>query len=176
MLDRILFESCPLCESKNITNVVVGDCSNHPLYNKAINPKIQWRLCNDCFHIFTEGYYTDDACKIVFGKTHDNQRVGGPIEQNRYVSARMVEKVLPFMSEGAWLDVGFGNGSLLFTAQEYGFKPIGIDLRAENVNVLKSIGIDAYCEDLTKLSLSEKLSVISMADVLSICLTLKMVY
>jgi 2-polyprenyl-3-methyl-5-hydroxy-6-metoxy-1,4-benzoquinol methylase len=78
----------------------------------------------------------------------------------------MVEKVLPFASEGSWLDVGYGNGSLLFTAQEYGFKPIGIDLRIDSVNALKSIGIDSYCEDLSNLSLPEKLSVISMMDVL----------
>lgn len=166
MSDRVLFTRCPLCESEKITNIVIGDCSNHPLYNNAINPKIQWQQCNDCLHIFTEGYYTDDVCKIIFGKTHDNQKVGGPIEKNRYVSSKMVEKVLPFASEGSWLDVGFGNGSLLFTAQEYGFKPIGIDLRIDNVNVLKSIGIDSYCEDLSNLSLPEKLSVISMADVL----------
>lgn len=166
MSDRVLFTRCPLCESEKITNIVIGDCSNHPLYNSAINPKIQWQQCNDCLHIFTEGYYTDDACKIIFGKTNDNQKVGGPIEQNRYVSSKMVDKVLPFASEGSWLDVGFGNGSLLFTAQEYGFKPIGIDLRIDNVNVLKSIGIDSYCEDLSNLSLPEELSVISMADVL----------
>ena len=166
MSDRVLFLRCPLCESKKIENIFTGDCSNHPLYNNTLNPKIQWQHCIDCSHIFTEGYYTDDACKIIFGKTHDHQKVGGPIEQNRYVSSRMIEKVLPFASEGPWLDVGFGNGSLLFTAQEYGFKPIGIDLRVENVNVLKSLGIDSYCVDLSNLELPEKLSVISMADVL----------
>lgn len=166
MSDRVLFARCPLCESEKITNIAIGDCSNHALYNNALSPKILWQQCNDCLHIFTEGYYTDNACKIIFGKTHDNQKVGGSIEQNRNVSSKMVEKVLPFASEGSWLDVGFGNGSLLFTAQEYGFKPIGIDLRIDNVNVLKSIGIDSYCEDLSSLSLPEKVSVISMADVL----------
>jgi SAM-dependent methyltransferase len=166
MSDRVLFESCPLCESKEIMNTVIGDCSKHSLYSFLLSPKIQWQACNDCAHIFTEGYYTDRARKIIFGKTHDFQKVGGPIEQNRNISAKMVEKVLPFISEGAWLDIGFGNGSLLFTAQEYGFKPIGIDLRIGNVNALKSLGIDAYCEDLLSLSLPEKLSVISMADVL----------
>ena len=166
MSDRVLFLRCPLCDSQKITDIAIGDCSNHALYNNSLSPKIAWQQCNDCFHIFTEGYYTDDACKIIFEKTQEVQKVGGPIEQNRYVSAKMVEKVLPFVSEGCWLDVGFGNGSLLLTAQEYGFKPIGVDLRIDNVNILKSIGIDAYCEDLSSLSLPEKLSVISMADVL----------
>lgn len=166
MSDRVLFKRCPLCESQIITKIVIGDCSKHPLYNKALNPQIQWCQCNDCLHIFTEGYYTDDACKIIFGKTNENQMVGGDIEKNRMVSSKMIERVLPFISAGSWLDVGFGNGSLLFTAQEYGFKPIGIDLRVNNVNLLKSLGIDSYCEDLSNFSLPEKLSVISMADVL----------
>jgi protein O-GlcNAc transferase len=164
--DRVLYTKCPLCESETISDLITGDCSKHPLYNVALNSKIQWRKCSNCDHIFTEGYYTNDALNVVFGKTHENQKVGGPIEKNRVVSSRMIEKVLPFVSEGAWLDVGFGNGSLLFTAQEYGFKPIGIDLRADNVNVLKSLGIEAHCEDLIKLNLPEKVSVISLADVL----------
>jgi len=166
MLERILYANCPLCESTKFLNGVIGDCSNHPLYNKELNPIMQWRQCSDCFHIFTEGYYTDDVCKILFAKTNENQKIGGPIEENRVVSSKMVEKVLPYVCKGSWLDVGFGNGSLLFTAQEFGFKPIGIDLRVDNVNILNSIGIDSYCEDLTTLSLPEKLSVISMADVL----------
>jgi SAM-dependent methyltransferase len=164
--DRIFYTKCPLCESETISDLITGDCSKHPLYNVALNPKIQWRRCGNCDHVFTEGYYTDDALKIVFGKTNENQKVGGQIEQNRVVSSKMIEKVLPYVSDGVWLDVGFGNGSLLFTAQEYGFKPIGIDLRADNVNMLKSLGIEAYCEDLTKLDLPKKLSVISLADVL----------
>lgn len=166
MQDRILFTNCPLCESQKITNIAVGDCSNHPLYNNTLNPKIVWRKCSDCSHIFTEGYYTDEACKIIFGKTNEDQKVGGPMEKNRLTSSKMIDKVLPFISEGSWLDIGFGNASLLFTAQEYGFKPIGVDLRIENVNTLKSLGIESYCEDLSTLALSEQVSVISMADVL----------
>ena len=30
---RILYETCPLCESKNFSKSVIGDCSKHSLYN-----------------------------------------------------------------------------------------------------------------------------------------------
>ena len=53
----------------------------------------------------------------------------------------MVEKVLDYKSSGLWLDVGFGNGSLLFTAQEYSFQPVGLDLRKSNVEDLKMVSI-----------------------------------
>ena len=74
--------------------------------------------------------------------------------------------MLPYVTQGHWLDVGFGSGNLLFTAQEYGFEPVGIDLRVDNVNKMRSIGIQSYCADLSGLSLDFKCAVVSMADVL----------
>ena len=113
-----------------------------------------------------EGYYTDDVCRLIFSKTHENQRVGFGIEQQRITSSHIVEKVLPYATSGNWLDVGFGNGSLMFTAQEYGFTPIGLDLREDNVRMMSSLGFESHCKDITELFLNSKCSVISMADVL----------
>ena len=166
MSERILYNRCPLCESEKIRPHKEGDCSNHPLYNAELKAKIIWKRCEACFHIFTEGYYSDEACKIIFSKTNDHQKVGGPMEKNRVVSAKMVERVTPYVKQGVWLDVGFGNGSLLFTAQEYGFDPIGIDLREDNVKIMNSLGIKAYCQDICSVRLETKCAVISMADVL----------
>ncbi len=166
MIERTIYEGCPLCDSLRAVIHHVGDCSKHPLYKKRLNPKIVWKKCGDCGHVFTEGYYTEEACKIIFSGTNEEQKVGGLIEKNRIVSARMIDKVLPFASDGIWLDVGFGNGSLLFTAQEYGFRPVGIDLRSNNVDVMNSLGIESYCTTLSDLVLPDQCAVISMADVL----------
>ncbi|MGD0960073.1 MAG: class I SAM-dependent methyltransferase [Methylomonas sp.] len=166
MEERVIYESCPLCESEIISLYKVADCSNHPLYNTKLKSAITWNKCSDCGHVFTEGFYTDEACNLIFSKTNDNQRVGANLEQNRLVSSKMIEKVLPFVSDGYWLDVGFGNGSLLFTAREYGFNPIGTDLRIDNVAIINQLGIQAYNKNITELMLEEKCSVISMADVL----------
>lgn len=78
----------------------------------------------------------------------------------------MVEKVLPYVTAGTWLDVGFGSGALLFAAQEYGFVSVGIDLRADNVAALKKFGIEGYACDLENLTLDRPCHVISLADVL----------
>ena len=67
---------------------------------------------------------------------------------------------------GVWLDVGFGNGSLLFTAEEYGYEPIGVDLRKENVNILQGVGIQAYCNLVQDIEFAKPISVVSMMDVL----------
>ncbi len=103
---------------------------------------------------------------MLFDKTHPGQKVGNDIEMQRAVSAKMVEKVLDYKSSGLWLDAGFGNGSLLFTAQEYGFQPVGLDLRKINAEDLKRFGIQAACADIKILELQPKCSVISMADIL----------
>lgn len=166
MADRHLYSECPLCNSTRFSVLKKADCSEHPLYNLALSPVMVWNKCDDCSHVFTEGHFTDQACEIIFSKTHEHQKVGNNLENNRIISARMIEKVLPYASEGPWLDVGFGNGSLLFTAQEYGFDPIGVDLRKDNVAALKKLGFEAYCEDITKLDVGRKCSVVSLMDVL----------
>ena len=166
MSDRILFGKCPLCGHEIMADIATGDCSKGPCYHNSLSPVIRWKQCASCAHIFTEGYFSNKTCDLIFSKTHENQKVGYDVEKQRYVSSRMIEKVLPYANMGYWLDVGLGNGSLLFTAQEYGFKPVGVDLRLDNVNKMIALGIPAYGQDVTKLALDFKCDVVSMADVL----------
>lgn len=164
--ERHLYDACPLCGAGDFAHIFVGDCSKHDVYDKRLSPEIHWHQCNSCAHVFTEGYFTDEACTILFGKTHEHQRVGANIEANRNISARMIDRVLPYASAGRWMDVGFGNASLLFTAKEYGFHPIGVDLRRDNVEKLQQLGYEAYCQDLLALDLEAPCQVISLMDVL----------
>ncbi|MBF9060894.1 methyltransferase domain-containing protein [Rhodobacterales bacterium HKCCSP123] len=127
---------------------------------------MQWMDCRQCQHQFTDGYFTDDMLSIVFRSVNENQKVGYNIERQRHVSSRMIEKIIPFKSSGVWLDIGFGNGSLLFTAEEYGFEGIGIDLRPENVEAMKRLGLQAHCDLVQNISFKKKISVVSMMDVL----------
>jgi SAM-dependent methyltransferase len=163
---RILFEGCPLCKSRNAAMLREADCSRHPLYCSVIAPTITWMRCNDCSHVFTDGYFSPEAAAIIFEKTHDNQKPGSDFERQRYISARMVASVAQYIKGGSWLDVGFGNGSLLFTAEEWGFTPIGIDLRPSSVERMKQLGIEASCIDIAAFEGENRFSVISMADVL----------
>jgi protein O-GlcNAc transferase len=163
---RTPYRACPLCDGKEMQTILTADCSNHALYNPLIPPTMTWQKCAACGHVFTDGYYTKAAFDIVFAKTHDNQKVGFDLENQRFISARMIEKVLPYARLGYWLDVGFGNGSLLFTAEEFGFIPVGIDLQEDNVQGLRNTGIEAHCVDLGGLRQPARFSVVSLADVL----------
>jgi SAM-dependent methyltransferase len=163
---RIPFEGCPLCRGRDLKLIRTADCSQHPLYHPLVPRIMHWMRCGDCAHVFTDGYFSAEVMSTVFARTLDHQKAGFAFEQQRFISARMVEKVARHAMLGAWLDVGFGNASLLFTVQEWGFDPVGLDLRRDNVEALKKLGIEAHCQDLAALEGAARFAVISMADVL----------
>lgn len=160
------FLSCPLCGSVNSSHLITADCSKYPIYKPALSSTMRWLKCEECTHVFRDGFYTEGALKILFDETHTKQQVGHDLERQRIISSKIIEKILPLKTSGVWLDVGFGNGALLFTAQEYGFSPLGLDLRKSNTEAIKKMGIQALCCDITQVKLEKKCSVISMADVL----------
>ncbi|MGR6972392.1 class I SAM-dependent methyltransferase [Streptomyces cynarae] len=163
---RLLFDACPLCSSRDFSVLRTGDCSHHPLYWPVIEPMMTWVQCAGCGHVFTDGYFTPDAAAAIFSATHGYQQPGTEFETNRAVSARIVERIARYVTDGTWLDVGFGNGSLLFTAEEWGFEARGIDLRRSSVEGLQRLGFEADCTDITNLDEPGRFAVISMADVL----------
>lgn len=163
---RTLYECCPLCDAHDIPYQVEARVTNHPLYKPQLPPTMKWRGCSACGHVFTEGYYTPAACEIIFSTTHANQKVGNDIEGQRKVSARIVERIARHAPSGDWLDVGVGNGSLLFTAAEWGYGAVGTDLRSENVALLRKLGFEAHCNDIDEIDAVDRFSVVSMADVL----------
>ena len=127
---RIRFDGCPLCSGRNPTPLRTADCSSHPLYHPLVPRIMHWMRCGDCEHVFTDGYFSPEVTATVFARTLDHQKAGHAFEQQRFISARMVEKVARHATLRPRLDVGFGNASLLFTAQEWGFVPVGLDLRS----------------------------------------------
>lgn len=165
-ISRISYEWCPLCGNKEIRATRSADCSGHPLYRPGIPPTMTWVECVSCSHVFTDGYFGEEALAFLFDRTHVGQTVGHDMERQRAVSSRMVEWIADHAADGDWLDVGFGNGSLLFTAEEFGFRPVGVDLRKANVEALRRLGYEAHCVDLADLVPTERFSVVSMADVL----------
>lgn len=164
--ELIPYQACPICDSRRFEVKVRADCSNYLLYKKPLSPTMQWQQCMDCGHVFRDGFFTEAAFDVLFQDSHPGQRAGEDYERQRIVSARMVDRVVPHMQDGIWLDVGFGNGSLLLTAAEFGFIPLGLDLRQQNVDALNALGINALNKDFTAVNLDPRASVISMCDVL----------
>lgn len=167
------YNYCPICASVDFRPDVIGKLTKHPLYRKPLPETIQWMICRACGHNFTEGYWTKEALDIIFSSAHSNQ-IFQPkfveIEQGRAVSSRILDRLVAQGARGTLLDVGFGNGSLLLTAQEYGFTVEGIDVREAAVEALcpyanvfnQSFHKYAQCE----VQAEPRLDVIILADVL----------
>lgn len=164
---RTPYEACPLCLEASFKHLRDGDCTRHPLYQSAMPPTMAWMQCDACGHVFAEGPWTKEALAIVFAKTHENQKPGFDFEGQRPVASRMVEKVTSAgVNDGPWLDVGFGNGALLFAAAEYGFDPVGLELRKDSAETMSRIGVESHCISIDEFKPDKEFSVISMADVL----------
>jgi len=163
---RVPYLACPLCGGTEFPAVLGADCTKHALYQPSLPPVINWHECRDCGHVFTEGTFDDAALEVVFSRTHPGQTVGSDMERQRPIAARMIERVARYRRDGLWLDVGFGNGSLLFAAEEWGYVPVGLDLRKANVEALATLGYEAHCLSIEALPHEGRYSVISMADVL----------
>lgn len=163
---RIPYERCPLCDGTELLDLLEGDCSQHPLYQPALPAEVLWRGCEHCGHLFTEGYLADESLDLLLSRSNPSQTPGADVERLRPVSGRIVSRVSQVRGEvgGRWLDVGFGDGSLLTTAEEFGYQAVGLDLRRECVDALVELGYDARCQTLDELDGEEQFDVVSLAD------------
>jgi SAM-dependent methyltransferase len=177
-LARIAYEGCPLCGEQAFERLAPYNCSNHPLYKPSLPALMKWRRCGACRHVFTDGYFGDAALAVLLSDVQERQQPGSDVENGRARWAPVVERVAALVpgapqrgfetqtAPGRWLDIGFGDGTLLMTAQEWGFDVLGIDLRADSVDALNALGVPARCIALDRLETPGAFDVISMADVL----------
>ena len=172
---RIAYAVCPLCGDAAILDLHQADCTRHLLYQAALPPTISWCRCHGCGHVFAEGYFNPSAEALLFAATQPGQETGEDVERQRALWAEVVERVTahldraPVRADAAparWLDVGFGNGSLVFTAAEWGYQPLGIDLRASSVAKLQALGFEARRCDILQVNEPGAFQVVSLADVI----------
>lgn len=168
MPGRILFGSCPLCGCTEMVLVREAPCDWHSLYRDGLGRTMRWMNCLACGHVFVDGYFNPAALDLLFQGTHHDQRPGADVEGQRQVWARTVERVTDRLPRppADWLDVGTGNGSLMFTAAEWGYRAVGLDLRPETVAALREWGYDCHLEDLLDHQPERPYQVLSMCDVL----------
>ena len=160
---RTPYQACPLCFSPAFSFLRSADCSRHPLYDSRLPPTLVWMRCEEYAHVFTDGYFSPAGAKILFSRAHAFQQPDAACyERQRPIAARIVERVATFHAPGPrWLDIGFGDGALLLTAQEFGFEPVGLDVRPAGVE-----NVETHCCDFADFHEKRRFAVVSMMDVL----------
>lgn len=167
--ERTPYAACPICDHKYFQEIKRASCTGHALYRSGLPKEMVWVKCGGCGHVFTDGFFEGKALEYLFGTTQQSQIPGYNIEQGRYTAADMVERIIAGsgLRQGNWLDIGFGAGHLLTTAQEYGFHVTGVDLRESSCEPLRKLRYDVRSEPFTDLDPEyAKFDIISMADVL----------
>lgn len=163
---RINYEFCPLCYGENTTSLGASNIERHPLYKPQLPPTMPWCLCKDCRHVFTEGFFNEQAYALLYPKTPATELAGFDAERQRQANAKIVHRISQLTPQGIWLDVGFGNGSLLFTASEFGYHSVGLDIRADNVSAMREFGVEAHELCIEQYKPNRPCTVVSMVNVL----------
>lgn len=168
-IHRIRYNHCPLCEQDELAVEVQANCSNHPSYTPRLPEVMIWLRCKHCNHSFTDGYFCPDGFEELSKHSHEYQIFSlQQFEKWRHINGRMVTTVSNLRNSysGRWLDIGFGNGSLLLTAQEFGYSVTGIDMRNSSIEALGPYLGDIRNQDFLDIDEYHRYDVISMADVL----------
>ena len=168
-IQRIIYDSCPLCGSKDFIVELKISCAGHPLHSEALPEMMTWQRCQQCDHSFTDGYFGPDGFQELAKKSHAKQVfLSANAEKLRLLCSRIVTNVSNVRNSysGRWLDIGFGNGALLLTAKEFGYLPTGLDMRNTSIKMLKPYIDDVRNQDFLEVDELGQYDVISMADVL----------
>jgi len=165
---RIAYDACPLCGAQDSVEFMVADCSGHPLYRDPLPAQQRWLECRRCTHVYVDGYFSPSALEVLFSTVQESQRPGHDVLTQRAVWSRVLDSLgaLRPALGGRLLDVGFGNGSLMTTAAEYGYEVLGIDAREENVRLMQQLGYEAQAVDFEAFRPDRPFDVLCMADVL----------
>ena len=160
---RIPYAACPVCGGTDTEPALGAGVTGHRLYRAGMAPHVAWHVCASCTHVFTEGHF-DDATRAAFAADAlPGDTVGHDMEVRRPQAVRAVARVARHVASGAWLDVGFGDGSLLFAAAEWGFEPVGLDARDAAVADLRTLGCPAYAASLLAVPADVRFAVISLS-------------
>jgi SAM-dependent methyltransferase len=160
----IRYTACPLCESHELDDLDPVDITKHPAWREGLPHTITWRECLTCSHIFTAHHWSTAELDLITATVLESQRPGHEVEAKRHTWGRVVERIAARKPVGTWLDVGFGDGTLMMTAREFGYTVCGIDLRADAVTAMRSIGFDARQMQLHEVD--GLFDIVSMFDVL----------
>jgi protein O-GlcNAc transferase len=162
---RRAYDGCPLCGGESAE-------FGEPFKDKLYRQDIQWMRCTACGHVHAQSYWTAEGLEHISSVMRAEQVFGGELDHQRSVWCmvihRIVEhlgRVMPLPHEGRWIDVGTGNGSFVFTADEFGYDAIGLDIRPQSINALKLLGYKAELTDVMQYDYSGA-EVVALADIL----------
>lgn len=161
------FNSCPICQSENVSPYMNINQYNFIKDQKCFSPFKMWVKCNECENLFAynfpvmemsniNGHYTrkDDDCFIQPTKCLN-------------IYSDIFNKCKQFTDGNKYLEIGVGNGEMLATALEFGYDVTAIEICKDDCEKISSVlGVDIIWSDFLNINIEEKFDIIIMGDVL----------
>jgi protein O-GlcNAc transferase len=172
---RTEYSACPLCENRKLSRVGAAGVTGYVNWHDRLPATLEWMRCDDCSHVFTRHHWTDAGLAEVFRKSHAGQVAGGDPDMKRQAWKPVVQNAVSMLggyeaviadAGRIWLDVGCGDGALVMTASEFGFRAMGLDARQDAVDALRTLGYQAACGNFMSANADKPVNVISMCDLL----------
>lgn len=156
---RTAYAGCPLCGGAG--SVVRTEDSGRG----SVRCLMTWLKCEQCGHVHSSHYFNEVGLKHLLAVADESGLFGGAIDEQRVKWSQVIERILRYGPGETWVDVGVGNGGLLFTAAEYGFDVRGIDLRPFVIAPLRQFGYNVELADAMDYDYSG-VDVVVLADIL----------
>lgn len=158
---RTAYDGCPLCGAESSVLHI-----EESLPRGEFHGDLTWMECSSCEHVHTESFFNELGTKQLCSTVMEDGFFGGKLDEQRGIWGTVIERLIPYTIENKrWIDVGVGNGAFLFTAAEFGFDVVGIDIRAYILEPLKSLGYHVEEADAMAYDYANT-TVVVLADIL----------
>lgn len=161
MTYRTAYNGCPLCAGRSA--VLRTDMC---LARGELPRDLTWMKCTECGHVHALHFFTAAGNERLLASVREDGYFGGKLDDQRILWGRVIHRITPHVTQaGRWIDVGVGSGGFLFTAAEFGFDAVGIDLRPYVLEPLAKLGYRVEVANAAEYDYSGA-AVVVLADIL----------
>jgi 2-polyprenyl-3-methyl-5-hydroxy-6-metoxy-1,4-benzoquinol methylase len=144
--------ACPFCDSEDYTNIYV---SKDYLFSKETFTVVK---CTECGLLFTNPRVNEEEIGFYYSVDYlsfNDSKTVGIFQEAKNRLGRLfgnthwdVLKLLKSSNVKTILEIGPGNGSLLYFLKKHGLEVLGVETDSKCVQKIQELGIPCYCGDL----------------------------
>lgn len=152
-------------------------CDSHVSYD-VLGTKLGFQVvrCSRCRHVYVNPQLDPEAVALIYDHSYWDElqpSVGSPSLQERLAFdyqnalAKLQRDILPWKTNGRFLDVGCSNGALVKRAMEIGFEAVGLEVSDDVADVGRKVfGVDVRAGTVLTVGLPQaSFDVVTMYDV-----------
>lgn len=151
-MSELEYIDCPLCDSKNHENLFIG---KDYLFSQKEFTVVK---CKSCDLLFTNPRVKEDQISYYYYSAYSpfkEIKQAGLFQKAKNKLGRLfgnihweILQILQSIQATTVLEIGPGNGSLLYFLKDHGFEVVGVEMDSNCVNRMRKKGVVCYLGDL----------------------------